>query len=124
MKLTKKTMIIGGLSLAIVGGAGFLFQGTSVVDEVFAQENSKLAEQAKLTEKEAEEIALERVSGEVVESEVEKEDGTIVFEFEIKTDSGVKEVEIDGNSGRVLEVEDEDEEDDDDEDENEDDNEK
>lgn len=114
----KKPLIIGGLTLAVVGG-GFLYQGTDIADNVFAS-SSKLAEQADITQDEAKKIALQEVSGEVVETEIEKEDNTIVYEFEIKTDTGVKEVEIDGMTGKVLEVENEDDEDDDDENEKED----
>lgn len=108
----KKPFIIGGLSLAVVGG-GFFFQSTDFGNDVFASstDKSKLLEQAELTEAEAEKIATDKVSGEVIEKEMEKEKDTIVFEFEIKTDSGVKEVEIDGNSGEILEIEDEDEDD-------------
>ncbi|MGE6204511.1 PepSY domain-containing protein [Guptibacillus hwajinpoensis] len=110
----KKTLIIGGTALGLVGGA-FLYQGSDGMENVLASNNneSKLIEEAKVSEAEAEKIALEEVSGEVIEKEVEKEDGKIVYEFDIKTDAGEKEVEIDGMSGDIIQVEDDDEEDDD-----------
>ncbi|MYL65100.1 peptidase [Bacillus hwajinpoensis] len=114
----KKTFIIGGTVLGLAGGA-FFYQGTDGMENVLASTNvseSKLIEEAKISEAEAEKIAKEEVSGEVTEKEVEKENGTIVYEFDIKTDAGETEVEIDGMSGEVLQVEvdDEDDEDNDD----------
>lgn len=108
----KKSLIIGGLTLALAGG-GFLYQSTASADQ------TKLAEQAEITEEEAKKTALDRVSGEVVETELEKENKKIVYEFEIKTDSGLKEVVVDAMTGEILEVEDEENEKEDDDDENE-----
>lgn len=109
----KKTLIIGGTALGIAGGA-LLYQGSDGIENVLASSNneSKLIEEAKISEAEAEKIALEEVSGDVIEKEVEKEDGKIVYEFDIKTDAGEKEVEIDGMNGDVVQVEDDDEDDD------------
>lgn len=111
----KKTLIIGGAALGLAGGA-FLYQGTDGMENVLASANnneSKLIEEAKISEAEAEKIATEEVAGKVTEKEVEKENGTIVYEFDIKTDAGETEVEIDGMSGEVLQVEIDDEDDDD-----------
>ncbi|WP_283152752.1 PepSY domain-containing protein [Guptibacillus hwajinpoensis] len=109
----KKTLIIGGTALGIAGGA-LLYQGSDGIENVLASGNnvSKLIEEAKISEAEAEKIALEEVSGDVIEKEVEKEDGKIVYEFDIKTDTGEKEVEIDGMSGDVIQVEEDGEDDD------------
>ncbi|WLR58966.1 PepSY domain-containing protein [Guptibacillus hwajinpoensis] len=109
----KKTLIIGGTALGIAGGA-LLYQGSDGIENVLASSNneSKLIEEAKISEAEAEKIALEEVSGDVIEKEVEKEDGKIVYEFDIKTDAGEKEVEIDGMSGDIIQVEDDEEDDD------------
>ena len=111
MKFTKKPLLAGGVALGIAGGA-FLYQGTDLVENVQASAagQAQLIEEAELTEAEAQEIALGEVAGEVNEVEAEKEGGTIVFEFEIATDTEVKEVEVDGNTGEVLGVEIDDEE--------------
>ena len=67
-----------------------------------------------VTEEQAIQIALGQVSGEVIEIESEVENGVDMFGVEIKTNSGaVKEVEIDANTGEVLNIEDEDDDDDD-----------
>ncbi|WP_273852004.1 PepSY domain-containing protein [Guptibacillus spartinae] len=103
----KKTLIVGGTALGLAGGA-FLYQGTDGMENVLASANnneSKLIEEAKISEAEAEKIATEEVAGKVTEKDVEKENGTIVYEFDIKTDAGETEVEIDGMSGEVLQVE-------------------
>jgi Peptidase propeptide and YPEB domain len=114
----KKTLIIGGIALGLAGGA-FFYQGTDGMENVLASTNgneSKLIEEAKISEAEAEKIAKEEASGEVTEKDVEKENGTIVYEFDIKTEAGETEVEIDGMNGEVLQVEVDDEDDEDDED--------
>lgn len=59
-----------------------------------------------LTEEQVIEIALAQVPGEVIEVELETEDGQQIFEVEILGLDGVEmEVEIDANTGDVLEVE-------------------
>lgn len=78
---------------------------------------NKLAKQAKISKEEAQRIALERVAGEVVESEIDKEKGKIVWEFEIKTsENKVFEVAVDAKTGEIVAVEDETNEADDDDD--------
>ena len=55
------------------------------------------------------EIAQRTVPGEIVEVELEREDGRLIYEVEVLTRTGrVRKVEIDARSGRVLDVEDED----------------
>ena len=69
----------------------------------------------KLTLGQARKIALAKVPGTIVEEELEKERGVWVYEFEIKPDpkkKTLKEVVIDANSGKVLEIETENEDDD------------
>ncbi len=54
--------------------------------------------------------ALERVSGAIVEAELEEERGVLLYSFEVRQANGaVSEVEIDAGSGAVLSVEEEDE---------------
>lgn len=72
------------------------------------QMQKKLAKQAKITKAEAQRIALERVPGKVVESEIDKEKGRLVYEFEIKTsENKVFEVLVDAKTGEIVEVADE-----------------
>lgn len=54
----------------------------------------------------ARKIALEQVAGTVTEEELEEEKGRWVYSFDIKPSSGPEmEVEIDANTGEVVEVE-------------------
>ncbi|MGD6801987.1 PepSY domain-containing protein [Rossellomorea vietnamensis] len=107
MNINKKYMIISGVTLGLLGG-GLLAAESDMVEDVFAADQSKLMEKADIKEAEASEIALAEVPGEITETEIEEDDGKIIYEFEIETDSGEKEVEVDGMSGEVLEVEKED----------------
>lgn len=59
-----------------------------------------------LSEEQIIEIALAEVPGEVVEIELEREDGMQIYEIEIMTADGTEmEVEIAAETGEVLEVE-------------------
>lgn len=56
----------------------------------------------------ARQTALARVPGQVVEEELEEEDGRWVYEFDIRPSAAgapVQEVVVDANSGQVLAVE-------------------
>ncbi|MGM7700263.1 PepSY domain-containing protein [Pseudalkalibacillus sp. Hm43] len=119
-RFSKKTMWISGLAVLLIGG-GILF-GTKGMDALANSNQSELMKQADLTVEEAEEAALKEVPGKVTgKTEIEKEDGKLVYEVTIESaeDQSVKEVELDANSGEILEVEAEDDDDDDDEDEDE-----
>lgn len=78
-------------------------------------EQAKLAKKAKITKEEAQAIALKKVPGEVIESEIEKEKGKLIWSFDIRSSSDGKifDVEIDAKDGKILKVE-EDAEDDND----------
>ena len=55
---------------------------------------------------EAKAIALKKVAGTVEKSEIEDEDGVVVYGFEIQAKNGeVKDVKVNAQSGKVLKVE-------------------
>ena len=56
----------------------------------------------------AKEIALKQVKGNIVSTQIEKEDGIDKYEIIIQAKDGKYEVEIDKATGKVLEVEKED----------------
>ena len=66
-----------------------------------------------ITEEQAIEIALGKVSGRVIEVETEREDGRLLYEIAIKDGSDITEVEIDAETGEILEIEREDDSDED-----------
>ncbi len=52
-------------------------------------------------------IALKEVPGDVVEVELERDDGRIVYEIKVLTDNGrVREVRLDARTGGILDIED------------------
>ena len=70
------------------------------------------AEATGLSEEQAIEIALAEVGGELQEAELEREDGMSVFEIEILTADGTEvEVEINAETGEILEIDEEDDDD-------------
>ncbi|MGN7388148.1 PepSY domain-containing protein [Sporosarcina sp. SAFN-015] len=59
----------------------------------------------KISMEQAIDIALQRVPGEVVKAELEFDDGTLLYEVEIRTSQGVKyEVKVDAVTGQVMRV--------------------
>lgn len=54
-------------------------------------------------------IVARHVPGEVVEVELDRSDGRLIYEVEVLTSSGrIREIDIDARTGAVIEVEDED----------------
>ncbi|KAB2333072.1 hypothetical protein F7731_16140 [Cytobacillus depressus] len=77
------------------------------------EEQKQLEKQATITAKESESIALKEVKGQVTDTELEDEDGVVVYSVEIKGDQSQKyDVKIDAKTGKVLKVEKDDEKDD------------
>ncbi|ARK23120.1 peptidase [Sporosarcina sp. P26b] len=59
----------------------------------------------RISMEQANEIALQRVPGQVVKSELEFDDGILIYEVDIRTMEGHKyEVKIDAVTGEVLKV--------------------
>ena len=98
-----KKVLIPVLAVAVLAGGGFTIAN--------AQGQAALAKQAKITQDEAINAALEKVPGTVEEVELEDEKGTIVYEIElVSTDGTEHEVKVDAQTGEVLKVEADDDE--------------
>ena len=69
--------------------------------------------QKTMTESKAGEIALSRVPGTVINIDIEKENGKILYNVEVRDGNGIAEIEIDAETGAVLEVEREDDDEED-----------
>jgi len=66
--------------------------------------------QVKISAEQARRTALERVAGTIIEEELEKENGKIVYSIEIRdTNKKVFDVEVDANTGAIVNVEEENE---------------
>lgn len=58
-----------------------------------------------LSLEEAQEIALQEVSGNVVKAKADRDDGIDYYDFTIITDNEKYEIEIDANSGKIIKIE-------------------
>lgn len=65
----------------------------------------QLQKEARITMKEARATALKEAPGKIKEGELEREDGQLIYSFDIKTKEGIKEVQVDALTGKVLKVE-------------------
>ncbi len=107
-------MTHGRTSVSLLVGLGLLL-GTGCAHMHKHQEQCEIKEKvhvagkAKVTADQAIQTALLKVPGTVVEAELEEEkDHKVIWEVEIVTADGkLMEVEIDANTGEVLEVEEE-----------------
>ena len=98
----KKNMKLGAILAGVLAtgtAAGF-----SLVVPATAQDMQDQAP-VKLTEDQARKIALKAAAGDVIETELENEDGVMVYSFEIRAGGIVREVEVDANTGNILENE-------------------
>jgi hypothetical protein len=99
MKL--KTVVITFVAFVLIGGM--------VAPSLNAADTSKpAASDAKITKKEASKIALAKVpGGKIKEAELEKENGKLIWSFDIKTKGSkdITEVQVDAITGSVVSVE-------------------
>lgn len=66
-------------------------------------ESSVLKKEARISMQEAEKAALAKEPGTIKSKELEKEKGKLIYSFDIRTKSGVHEVNIDAITGEVVE---------------------
>ncbi|MDE2291591.1 MAG: PepSY domain-containing protein [Elusimicrobia bacterium] len=57
----------------------------------------------RLTRKQAVAVVRAGVKGKIVEGELEKEAGRLIWSFDVKTKSGIREVWVDPYSGKIIE---------------------
>ncbi|MGG3894373.1 PepSY domain-containing protein [Geobacillus stearothermophilus] len=110
-----KKFLIPALALSIVGGGivgatfkhdAFAASKTQATKEVSdEQEQDQLQAKAKITEKEAIDIALQHVKGKENGTELENEDGAVVYAVEVKDDQGkLADVKVDAQTGAVVKI--------------------
>ena len=93
------------LSLLLIAPA---FLAAQAPDTALKQESPGLLAQTKVTPDSARHIAMRRIPGGVIQSaELEREDGKLVYSFDIKVagKKGVDEVLVDAITGRIVGVE-------------------
>ena len=112
-----KKFLIPALALSIVGG-GMI--GAALKHDAFAasqtapssnkevsegQEKDQLQAKAKITEKQAIDIALQHVKGQENGTELENEDGVVVYAVEVKGEQGkLYDVKVDAQTGAVVNI--------------------
>ena len=69
---------------------------------------ASVSAQTRIGMKRAKQIALQQVKGTIKSSELEKENGKMIYSFDIRnTKGGITEVNIDAYTGKVIEVKEE-----------------
>jgi len=111
-----KKFLIPALALSIVGGG---VVGATFKHDAFAasqtqtankevpeeQEQGQLQAKAKITEKQAIDIALQHVKGQENGTELENEDGVVVYAVEVKDEQGkLSDVKVDAQTGAVVKI--------------------
>ncbi|WP_066073778.1 PepSY domain-containing protein [Neobacillus soli] len=117
----KKKFLVPALAVAVIGGglAGSVLNtsvfaassdSTSKVEVSDKQEQQKLEKEATITKEEAISAALKEVAGKATKTELEDEDGAVVYGIEVTDNQGKKQdVKVDAKTGKVLKVEADDE---------------
>jgi uncharacterized membrane protein YkoI len=101
MKNSKKVITSGLLGLLIAGTSAF-----AIASQNNDEQSAKLISEAVMTVDQAMSIALTEVPGKVTETEIEKEDGKLIWEVSVlDAQNRTFELEIDANSGEVLDIE-------------------
>lgn len=96
--------IITGLVLALSGPVWSDAKEGKKKDE--SKEKIELADAAKVPIEQAIKSASEKAAGKVIEAELEKEHGKIVWEVEVVTAEGkIVKVHVDAGTGEVIDVE-------------------
>ena len=97
-----------GVMALFMLAATMVMGGPAWSDEKGEGSKSEMAAAAKVTIDQAIKTASKKVSGKVIEAELEQEHGKLVWEVEIVTAGNkVMEVHIDAGTGEVIDVEEE-----------------
>ena len=81
----------------------FAFPGLLIASNliVSAQQTDK-ASKPRITMQQARATATAKASGKVKSAELEKEHGKLVYSFDIVTDAGIREIQVDAYSGVIV----------------------
>lgn len=77
----------------------------AILSAATTESQATLRKEAKISMKKARSIALKKAPGKVSSSELERENGKLIYSFDIKTAAkGVTEVNVDAITGDVIDV--------------------
>ncbi|MCV0369773.1 PepSY domain-containing protein [Filomicrobium sp.] len=98
------------LTLLVCGPALLTGVGTAVADDIGHEEARRLVESGRILPlaEIVDKVSVE-VPGDILETELEYDDGIIVYDFKIlRPDGRVQEVEVHASTGDILKIEDDD----------------
>jgi hypothetical protein len=86
------------MKLHLIFITGLLIASSMIVS---AQQTDKPSK-SKITMQQARATATAKASGKVKSAELEKEHGKLVYSFDIETDAGIREIQVDAYSGDIV----------------------
>ena len=102
----KRFLLLTAITAAVLTASLFATAAPRARQEREAQEQEKLAREAKITKEQAQATALERAPGNVESAELEREHRRLVWSFDIRNSKGtITEVQVSAITGRVVRVE-------------------
>ena len=94
--MKKVTMVC--MFLLLLGTAAWAVPGSKKQDDQAA-----LRKEAEISMQQAEKTALAKEAGTIKSKELEKENGKLIYSFDIRTKSGIHEVNVDAVTGEIVE---------------------
>ncbi len=105
MNISKKALT-AGIAVIVIAGASVVGFASHRNHDHRDHDSANLIQEASISMNQAIEIALAEVPGKVVEAELEREDGAVIWEIEVvDSQNQMFEFEIDASSGDILEKE-------------------
>jgi len=102
----KRFLQLTMITAAVLTASLFTTAAPRARQENEAQEQEKLAREAKVTKEQAQATALKRAPGNVESAELEREHKRLVWSFDIRNSKGtITEVQVSAITGRVVRVE-------------------
>jgi uncharacterized membrane protein YkoI len=99
-------LLITITAAALTAGVSSMSAAPMARQDKEAQEQAKLAREAKVTKEEAQAVALKRAPGTVESAELEREHRRLVWSFDIRNAKGtITEVQVSAITGKVVRVE-------------------
>ena len=102
----KRLLLLTAITAAALTVSSLATAAPRARQEGEAQEQQKLAREAKITKEQAQAVALKRAPGNVESAELERERKRLVWSFDIRNSKGtITEVQVSAITGRVVRVE-------------------
>ncbi|PYS81036.1 MAG: hypothetical protein DMF67_18235 [Acidobacteria bacterium] len=103
----KRYLLLAAITVTVItAGASFTTAAPRARQDREAQEQEKLAREAKITKEQAQAAALKRAPGNVESAELEREHGRLVYSFDIRNSKHtITEVQVSAVTGKVVRVE-------------------